>query len=58
MIDNSNSHVCVSLFVQTSIFKTAHMTDSAELSNHYSNPIVTRSGFNKHFTTDVLCLPN
>jgi hypothetical protein len=51
MVDNSNSHVCAPLFVQTSIFESAYMMDSTKLSNHHGNPIVTRSGFNGHSAT-------
>ena len=56
MVDNSNSHVCAPLFVQTSIFESAHMMDSTKLSNHHGNPIVTRSGFNGHSATHLLYL--
>ena len=56
MIDNSNSHVCVPLFVQTPIFESAHMTDSTKLSNHHGSPVVTRSGFDRHSTTHLLYL--
>jgi len=56
MVDNSNSHVCAPLFVQTSIFESAYMMDSTKLSNHHGNPIVTRSGFNGHSATHLLYL--
>jgi len=52
---NSNSHVCAPLFVQISIFESAHMTDSTKLSNHHGNPIVTRSGFDGH-SAEVLAI--
>ena len=56
MVDNSNSHVCVPLFVQTSIFESAYMMDPTKLSNHHGNPIVTRSGFNGQSTIHLLYL--